>query len=241
MTFIFRIIGACLLLSGATLALWVCYNVFIEMNPHFQGRSVGGATAFAVILILVGWGWLRGKSFLGHGSFDPQEEDSERTGNESLIKDWPWACRSIIRQLRPLLRATGGEFLRIKPGHHVVVGWPGGLTRLCLRYLEPSRKLRNIAVLLRPGKPGTLHLILRVGKESGLISPQGPLHIPKQTGLDSPDELGVIALDTSSEVFLPKITEWIALAASFTRDKYGIASPSSLDKHSGAASNSEKA
>lgn len=57
-----RVLGGIILAFGIVLAIWVGYNVLIEMQPEARGKNPLSAILMAGAFIFVGFRWLQNKS-----------------------------------------------------------------------------------------------------------------------------------------------------------------------------------
>ena len=54
-----RALGTVSLLIGLAIILWIAYNLFIEKQPEFTTPEAGGMLLIPVLLIGLGWRWLK--------------------------------------------------------------------------------------------------------------------------------------------------------------------------------------
>lgn len=209
---VMRLLGAVLLVLGLAVIGMAIWAEFID--GALRRRGFGVYCAIGGVLCSIGFYWVRGKRYF-NARIDP-ESNTPEAGRAGMFDSWPEEFRAIVDQLRPALLATGavfygGDQLQRRKRPRVRIGWPGWWG-----------SDYAVMAVVRPSSEGSLELSLRVGHQSELVSPEGPL-CPVAEGKPPVNEYGSVILETPDVP--PEVFDWIARAGQYTRAKCKLGPP----------------
>lgn len=197
-------LGIIAIIAGLPFIAAALYLLFTD-DHKVQKKGVVFIGAIGILLISMGCAWVRGKKFIEELKIDANE-DTLRAGRAGMFNGWTKTSKEIIDKIRPAILETGAVFYSGPNKYQVRVGWPGWVS-----------EVRGQMALIKQKTETTFRIELRVGKESGLISEDGPLFpVEGEDGITKRD-YGYYHFNSPelpSELF-----DWIKLASSFTQEK----------------------